>query len=121
MEIFNGSASCWKKEVGDSQHSYSMSYFRISKENKEKSAYMERFVGKNMPDHYVIIYDKYSSSYKLIKTIYRIQEFFLQTKLRLKAFLFKSSTEATIESLRNVDKVRVRSWQDNKHDELIEV
>ena len=120
MEIFNGSASCWKKEVGDSQHSYSMSYFRISKENREKSAYMERFVGKHMPDHYVIIYDKYSSSYKLIKTVYKIQEFFLQSKLRLKAFFFKSSTEATVDSLRNVDAVAYKRWGDND-DKLIEV
>ena len=122
MEIFKGRPYYKRKTVGDAQHKYSLDY-TMSKVDKTASLYLDRMLTtKHVKDHYIVLFDQYTTEYKVLTTYYKIRESLRMLKLRLKALLFKNSLEATVESLKDVDPVRIRTWGEvGKHDELIEV
>ena len=123
MEVFKGRPYCRSKSCIDSENTYSINY-TLYRADKNSSIYLDRMYStKHVQEHYIIICDKDTIEYKYLKIYYNTKEYLRRLKLKIKTLLFRTSLEATVESLQSIDPVVNRGWgyEKSKHDELIEV
>jgi len=125
MEIFKSSLCYNRKVISDNKHEYRMSYLSLYKYDKTASLYLDKYMknrSSEIPENYMMIFDKYSITYKVITSLYILRDNLKRLLSRIKSFLFKNSMEATLESLKNIDTIKTRDYYNGyETEETIEV